>query len=100
MGDKEKLLHRLSECQEPGELTILIRAARRRGEFVKAFKAHKRLGGLRKTQKKGPAPSSSPATAEVSVVAEAWDGEMEGYKGCIAVKPGALCEIRERSEDG
>jgi len=98
--DKGEMLQRLAVCQEAAELTILIRASRRGHEFVKAFKAHKRLGELRKAYKKGPAPSASPATAEVGVVAEPWDGELEGYDGCVTVKPGTLCEIRERRADG
>merc|ERR1711939_686807 len=98
--DKEMLVKRLEESQDAPELTILIRSMRRKGEWVKAFKAHKRLCALRKLAKKGPAASAAPATAEVSVVAEAWDGALEGYEGCISVQPGALCEIRARSSDG
>lgn len=98
--DKKMLLQRLQESQDAPELTILVRAARRHGEWVKAYKAHKRLRELRKACKKGPAPSASPATSEISVVAEPWDGEQEGYEGCIAVKPGAIVEIRERTADG
>merc|ERR1712129_284287 len=50
--DKGEQVKRLEESQDATELTIVIRSMRRKGEFVKAFKAHKRLAALRKLMKK------------------------------------------------
>jgi len=95
--DIEEILHRLNDCSDAAELTILIRAARRHGLWREAANAHKQLAILRSSSRKGPAPSSVPARREVGVAINNWNGITEGYgKQCVAIEQGTLCEILQR----
>jgi len=95
------LLLRLQECNDPAELTITIRAARRHGLYKAAFQAHERLTALRRMCPKGPPASAAPASCEVAVACKEWDGSVAGYgMQCVSTRPGMLCEVWKRDPSG
>lgn len=95
------LLDRMRQSREPAELVILIRAARRRGFWAEAFKAHRLLAELRPVSAKATTSSSSPSPREVVVATKSWDGISTGYgDSCVSLEAGTLCEVLRRDESG
>lgn len=95
------LLRRLGECQDAPELTILVRAARRKNFWKEAAKGHKRLVELRTKTVKGPAPGASPSSTEVAVVTKSWNGPQAGYgTSSVVVEAGDLCEVWRKDDSG